>query len=256
MPQVLIKGRRFAYNVAGNGPETVILETGFGAESSEWGTIVNQIANRAKVFWYDRAGRGESEPTTGPRDSLVLHQELNALLEASDVRPPFILVGHSFGGALMRLFAARRDRDVRGVVLVESIHHDQFDAIGPIMPEPVPNESIELTRMREFWRRGWKKPESNRELIDLPSSLELDKTVTVPRMLPLHVISASSFLNNPFLKNKPEIARMQETWDKLQASLLSLSSDSRQSYLADSGHFVQRDAPDAIADAIIPLLSA
>ena len=131
----------------------------------------------------------------------------------------------------MRLFAARRDRDVRGMVLVESMHYVQFDTIGPIMPEQVPNESIELTKMREFWKRGWRKPGSNPELIDLPSSLDLDKTVTVPRTLPLHVIGASSFLNNPFLKDKPERSRMQETWDKLQTSLLSLSSNSRQSYL-------------------------
>ena len=199
--------------------------------TSRWGAIVNQIANRSKVFWCDRAGRGESEPPTGPRDSLVVHRELKALLEACDLRPPFILVGHSFGGVLMRLFAARRDRDVRGMVLVESMHYVQFDTIGPIMPEQVPNESIELTKMREFWKRGWRKPGSNPELIDLPSSLDLDKTVTVPRTLPLHVISASSFLNNPFLKDKPERSRMQETWDKLQTSLLSLSSNSRQSYL-------------------------
>jgi hypothetical protein len=83
----------------------------------------------------------------------------------------------------MRLFAARRDRDVRGMVLAESMHYIQFDAIGPIMPEQVPNESIELTKMRESWKRGWRKPGSNPELIDLPSSLDLDKTVTVPRTL-------------------------------------------------------------------------
>jgi pimeloyl-ACP methyl ester carboxylesterase len=255
MRTIFQNGRRFAYDMIGAGPVSVILETGFGAEASEWQIIADEIATRATVFLYDRAGRGASDPPTGPRDTLEMHHELNKLLEASRVTPPFVLVGHSFGGVLMRLFADRRRGDVRGLVLVESMHSKQFDIIGAAIPESTAQEPQELTQMRQFWRRGWMKTESTPELIDLPQSLKHDATILTLGAVPLHVITAASFRNLHFFADQLAKERLQNIWDDLQNGLAQLSTETSHTQLSQSGHFVQRDAPGAIVEAVMPMLS-
>ena len=99
MKKISIKGCQFAYEVVGTGSPTVVLETGIGAESSEWSPVAVTIARSKAVFRYDRAGRGESDPAQGNRDALSMVDELNALLEATETKGPYLLVGHSFGGS-------------------------------------------------------------------------------------------------------------------------------------------------------------
>jgi pimeloyl-ACP methyl ester carboxylesterase len=92
MKKISIKGRQFAYEVMGTGSPTVVLETGIGAESSEWGPVAAAIARSRAVFRYDGAGRGESDPGQGNRDALNMVGELNALLEATQTKGPYLLV--------------------------------------------------------------------------------------------------------------------------------------------------------------------
>jgi pimeloyl-ACP methyl ester carboxylesterase len=184
-----------------------------------------------------------------------MHHELNRLLEATRVTPPFVLVGHSFGGVLMRLFADRRRSDVRGLVLVESMHPKQFDIIGPAIPESTAQEPEELTQMRQFWRHGWMKIESTPELIDLPRSLKHDTTILTLGALPLHIITAASFRNLPFLTDQLAKECLQHIWDDLQHGLAQLSTETRHTQLGQSGHFVQRDTPRAVVEAVMPMLS-
>ena len=146
MKKISIKGRQFAYEVTGTGSPTVVLETGVGAESSEWGPVAASITRSRAVFRYDRAGRGESDPGQGNRDALTMVDELSALLEATQTKGPYLLVGHSFGGLLMRLFANARIADVHGLVLVESMHHRQFQLLGPAFPDSSPSDPHPLCR--------------------------------------------------------------------------------------------------------------
>ena len=139
----------------GTGSPTVVLETGIGAESSEWGPVAAAIARSRAVFRYDRAGRGESDPGQGNRDALNMVGELNALLEATQTKGPYLLVGHSFGALLMRLFASAESASVYGLVLVKSIHHRQFQVLGPAFPASSPSDAHALVQMRDFWTGGW-----------------------------------------------------------------------------------------------------
>src|SRR5262245_54613877 len=97
-PQMIdIGGRRLALTCAGAGSPSVILETGMGAESSEWAQVQDAMSAVARVIRYDRANRGASDGVTGPRTALDMIQDLRALLRASQVKGPYVLVGHSFG---------------------------------------------------------------------------------------------------------------------------------------------------------------
>src|SRR5215475_1711794 len=98
---------------------TVILEAGLGDFSVEWSLVQPGVAKFARVCSYDRAGDGWSDWGPHPR---TLHQvvyELHTLLEKAGVKPPFVLVGHSYGGWVVRLYASTYPTEVTGIVLVE-----------------------------------------------------------------------------------------------------------------------------------------
>lgn len=108
---------------------TVILEAGAGDFSVDWSLVQPLVASLVRVCSYDRAGAGWSD--LGPRPRTLRQQvwELHALLEKAGEKPPFVLVGHSYGGWLVRLFAETYPGDVAGVVLVESGAEDPLRVI-------------------------------------------------------------------------------------------------------------------------------
>ncbi|HEV8358605.1 MAG TPA: alpha/beta hydrolase [Gemmatimonadales bacterium] len=99
---------------------TVILEAGIGDFSVEWSLVQPGVAGFARVCSYDRAGDGWSDLGPHPRTMHQIVYELHTLLERAGERPPFVLVGHSFGGWLVRLYQATYPAEVVGLVLVEA----------------------------------------------------------------------------------------------------------------------------------------
>jgi pimeloyl-ACP methyl ester carboxylesterase len=99
---------------------TVILESGNGDFSVEWGLVQPGVARFARVCSYDRAGDGWSEMGPYPRTMRQLVYELHTLLDKAGVKSPLVLVGHSFGGGLVRLYTSTYPADVAGMVLVEA----------------------------------------------------------------------------------------------------------------------------------------
>src|SRR6185369_2447800 len=98
---------------------TVILESGIGDFSVEWALVQPSVARFARVCSYDRAGDGWSDLGPQPRTLRQIVYELHTMLDKSGVKPPLLLVGHSFGGLVVRLYAATYPTDVAGMVLVE-----------------------------------------------------------------------------------------------------------------------------------------
>lgn len=108
----------------------VILEAGAGDFSVDWSLVQPLVTRFARVCSYDRAGAGWSD--LGPRPR-TLHQqvwELHTLLKKAGEKAPFLLVGHSYGGWLARLFAETYPADVAGLVLVESGAEDPLRIIN------------------------------------------------------------------------------------------------------------------------------
>src|ERR1700686_1083054 len=108
---------------ASGGP-TVIMDAGIGECSLGWGLVQPEIAKFARVCTYDRAGLGWSDPAPTPRTSRQIVSDLHALLTNAGIGPPYVMVGHSFGGLNARLYASQFPEDVAGMVLVNSAHED------------------------------------------------------------------------------------------------------------------------------------
>lgn len=115
-----VNGRQIHLNCAGEGSPTVILEAGATAESLWWYWVQRQLAQHTRVCAYDRAGLGWSEAAIGPRDPLIVVEELHALLQTAGVAGPYVVAGHSFGAVWARNFATQYPQDVIGIVLVDS----------------------------------------------------------------------------------------------------------------------------------------
>jgi pimeloyl-ACP methyl ester carboxylesterase len=98
---------------------TIILEAGAGGFSVEWSLVQPRVASFARVCSYDRAGDGWSDLGPHPRTMQQTVFELHTLLETAGVRPPYVLVGSSYGGVLVRIYAARYPADVAGMLLVD-----------------------------------------------------------------------------------------------------------------------------------------
>jgi pimeloyl-ACP methyl ester carboxylesterase len=122
--------RLFAYE-AGNGEPAVIFESGIGATHLNWRRIQNAVAEFAHTAAYDRAGLGWSSPCRSARTPGNVSVELHEMLARAEIQPPYVLVGHSFGGLVMRSFALSFPEDVAGMVLVDPMRCEEWPPLDP-----------------------------------------------------------------------------------------------------------------------------
>ena len=115
-----VSGRSVEVVEAGAGDATVVFEAGLGDDWARWDKVAAEVAGRAQVFAYSRPGYGDSDPSGAPRTATRIVEDLRALLAARGFAPPYILVGHSFGGTYMELFAKAHPEEVTALVLVDS----------------------------------------------------------------------------------------------------------------------------------------
>lgn len=118
-------GRRLNLYCIGSGTPTVVLEAGHGDGLTTWARVQPAISKLTRVCSYDRAGFGFSDPPKKPGTIQQAADDLRALLVNASIRPPFVLVGHSMGGMIVRLYAAEHPDDVAGMVLVDATHEQQ-----------------------------------------------------------------------------------------------------------------------------------
>lgn len=111
---------RLNLHCTGAGVPTVVLEAGLLDSLDVWGRVQPAVARFARVCSYDRAGYGNSDPGPMPRTSVRIANELRAALHSAGERPPYVLVGASFGGFLVRVFNGRYPDEVAGLVLVDA----------------------------------------------------------------------------------------------------------------------------------------
>jgi len=120
-------GRRLHVVQAGPASDqpTIVLEHGAFGCASDWGVVQARLtAKGLHSIAYDRAGLGLSDPGPQPRDGRALNADLSAVLEAMGEAGPFVLVGHSIGGLMVRLFALTHPGQALGVVLVDAVVPD------------------------------------------------------------------------------------------------------------------------------------
>ena len=257
-----LNGRQVHLRCAGEGSPTVILEAGH--ISLTWMSVFAEIAELTRVCTYDRPGWGWSEPASSPRTADTIVQELRMLLQAAGVKPPYVLVGHSFGGLLMQLYAARFPDDFEGVVLVDSSHPDQvhrtsdlegLDTVAkalkilgplglarmllPVAPagDPTSRDSAVIALEKDMMM-------TNRTLRTVAAEL------SAMRQSLRQVADSSVDLGDKPLVVLTQGRQRPEFWQQMQEDLSRLSSSSDWQVVDDAGHFIHHDRPDVVVDAI------
>ena len=237
-----IGGRRLHVSCVGEGSPTVILEAGLGDPATIWSAVQSAAATITRVCSYDRAGLGTSDPDPRPafRTSQFIVEDLNLLLRAAALGGPYILVGHSLGGAHIRLFASRFPKDVAAMVFVDASHEDQgtrFKSAGLSQPLPQPGQ--------------------NSERADMYASLEEVGRARWRADIPLVVLTHGRNVAEGVPDINAEVAaRIEAAWLELQRELANRSAQGRLVVAQRSGHYVHTDEPELVVNAIREVVAA
>jgi len=140
-------GFRLHLHCTGAGSPSIVLDAALGASSLSWSLVQPELAKLSRVCSYDRAGFGWSDAGPMPRTAGRIADELRTLLDRGGVPPPFLLVGHSFGGLVVQIFAQRFRSDTAGMVLVDPAHAEDW-------VRPAPKEQVLIERGVRLCRYG------------------------------------------------------------------------------------------------------
>jgi pimeloyl-ACP methyl ester carboxylesterase len=125
------RGQRLYVVEKGSGGPAVVFEAGIAATNLNWHHIQEKVATFTATASYDRSGLGWSSPCRSVRTPGNISVELHTMLEQAGIKPPYILVGHSFGGLVMRRYATMYPEDIAGVVLVDPMRCEEWPPLNP-----------------------------------------------------------------------------------------------------------------------------
>lgn len=260
---------------------TVILESGMGCTTFDWLLVYPEIAKFARVITYDRAGYGWSDTSPLSRTSAHIVTELHTMLGKAGVSGPYILVGHSFGGINVRLFAATYPQEVVGIVLVDAVHECVMDRIPQIfihfknwVYHRLVAACFGIPRIISDYKFYSHPNLDSNKLIDkahknttkyyyaLFNQLNLIATSCEQLKaahefladVPLIVITAGKQVipaQGPCGSYTPdEVDAINKTWLELQDDLGNSSSHSKQIIAEHSGHNIPYEQPEIIVEAV------
>jgi len=266
------------------GRPAVILESGIGAWSIYWQAFLPQIAAFTHVCAYDRAGSGWSDPGPQPRSPERIAAELHALLAAAGETGPYVLVGHSLGGLILRQFAAQYPQDVAGMVLIDAVH-DRIDRYIPFLASTYRSFLVSLRGAGLLARLGAARLIGRRGLLlahPPVTSRWVEDVLTAQTLHPSFFTglsaeaagwtrftaraAAASLGDIPLVvihglypemppSGYPRVIwkRFTAGWNAMQANLAGLSTRSRRIAIGQSHHPVY-DAPELVVELIRELV--
>ena len=123
-------GHRLHVNCSGKGSPVVVIENGLGDFSFDWVLVQNRVSNFTRICTYDRAGYAWSDPGPKPRTFAQINLELRDALARLGEKGPYVLVGHSYGGPVIRNFALTYPQDIAGMVQVDAAFEGMRVGIG------------------------------------------------------------------------------------------------------------------------------
>lgn len=254
-----VGGYRLLLNCTGSGSPTVVLDGGIMDSSQEWKNIQPVLAQRTRVCSYDRAGLGWSDPSPHPRTSFWMAQEMHTVLTNASIEGPYVLVGHSFGGLNIIVFAAEHPQETAGAVLVDSINPDRippptilknelimwlYRTTAPFgIPRLLGDCPIGPASCRQYAKTFAAMREARFE------SAQIARSVNGLGDLPLIVVARDP---QHYLQSDKSIERREreEAWSESQEGLLDLSTEATLMIAGGAGHSIPQENPQVVIDAI------
>jgi pimeloyl-ACP methyl ester carboxylesterase len=261
-----IGGYKLHLYCSGSGSPTVILDYGLEGSYLDWRRVQPEVARFTRVCSYDRAGYGWSEPGPKPRVPSAMMDELHSLLAAAGEKPPYIFVGHSYGGFDALMYAHQYRNEVAGVVLVDSSHPDELLTFRwkrkfwlllnqLTMPFGLPrwrqwcgDDSTEIGMLKRAFSCQTHVPRTGyAQFTAFPQSAAEIRNLGPLVSMPLVVVSRDP-------RHNADSGLPGERWGKFQQDLADLSTNSTHLFAEGSGHDVPGERPDVVVEAIRKLI--
>ncbi len=265
----------------GTGAPTVVLETAASSSAIDWGFVQPEIAKFTRVCSYDRAGFAWSEAGPLPRTARQAAKELELLLRGAGESGPFVMVGASYGGHVVRVFANDYPAQTRGIVLVDArperlysipaIRQQANSGLGlvsalatltdfgfarlfiALAPDKmIPSSAVPYYKSIPgsfsivFQSRMWHASSDEAHAID--TSDEQVAAIQSMGDMPLIVLRHGK----PMFGSLPpaEAAQIEAQWQAFQEEIAAKSSKSQIMIATSSGHIIQVEQPALIVDAV------
>jgi pimeloyl-ACP methyl ester carboxylesterase len=241
-----------------------VIVSGLGDWSTSWaGSVQPEVAKITRVCTYDRPGLGWSDPNSFPSDAQQFATELHTLLQNASVPGPYVMVGHSLGGFIVRVFAHDYASEVAGVVLVDSMNPKQVTeslsnrlALFSSMQAALSGVGIGrlLVKLPAIASGAPQNGEAYYPLFVRPQSFQT--TANEYRALPASAAESAAVKSFGALPLIVLTARLNDNpgWPEWQRELLELSSNSQQLFAENSGHVIQFDEPTAAVGAVLKMV--
>jgi pimeloyl-ACP methyl ester carboxylesterase len=247
-----VGGRKLDCRVYGKGSPTVVLVSGLEAPQAYWDSIIPDIAARTTVVTYDRAGVGKSEIGDLPAHGEQSAKDLQVLLEKLSVPKPYILVGHSYGGNIARLFASRFPADTSGLILEDTQHEDVLDEMRKIL------EGKDLEAFDELMASRFNTPEHPKTEADYREMTreQVRKSKPLPRIPYVVLMAAGRAKAMAPLFSDGAIEKMAKLDSELNDRLVALIPGGRPVIVEGTGHDIHVDRPEVMIAPVMEMIKA
>jgi pimeloyl-ACP methyl ester carboxylesterase len=231
-----VGGYKLRLQVAGSGTPTVVLDCGFGDSLEVWNNVYPEVMRFARVVAYDRAGLGKSEPGPEPRSFAQIATELHTLLHRANIAPPYVLVGHSMGGADIRAFASLFKEEVAGMVFVDPLNENIFRSVSDKEREAEMARQEAAVKDASAGVQGEWRFSKSEVLNNFPQLGSFGKPPDVPMML----LVAGRDRPPHWVKS---VLDQYGNW-------MVEATEGGLVVTRDSSHYIQRDEPSLVVSAI------
>jgi pimeloyl-ACP methyl ester carboxylesterase len=245
-----VGGRKLDCFLYGKGSPTVVLVSGLEAPQVYWNPVIPDLAAKATVVTYDRAGVGKSEigdlPTHGEQSAKDLH----VLLDKLGVPRPFILVGHSYGGNVVRLFASMYPDDMGGLILEDTQHEDVLTEMRKIL------KGKDLEAFDELMADRFATPENPKTEEDYRNMTreQVKKSGPLPR-IPFVVLAATGRAKAMAeIFSAGAIEEMERLDLTLNNRLAALIPDGKLILVEGTGHNIHLDKPEVLIAPVMEMI--
>jgi pimeloyl-ACP methyl ester carboxylesterase len=251
---VNVGDHRLHCRVFGKGSPVILLISGFMAPQTYWDNIVPALTERSTVVTYDRAGYYKSElgkdPCTGKQSTL----ELKTMLDKLEVQGPYVVVGHSYGVKLAKLFAATYPGQTQGVVLIDGGHESWVDDFQAILTK---EERIRHDRLMGGSGPPGLPSGPDCENKVMFTTIEQVRDIDIKLDVPIIVMTAKDRPLSPFHKSLSEetLVKFRQLILDNPKKHLELSRKGEQIIVENSGHSIHIDQSQIVIDTILSLLS-
>jgi pimeloyl-ACP methyl ester carboxylesterase len=246
-PQLVdVGGHRLDVLRAGSGGPAIIFEAGLGDDLGDWARVWPAAAEFSTVVVYSRSGLGRSELGPGDHSARTEMTELHVLLGKLLLKPPYVLVGRSYGGLLLRLYTSLYPTDVAGLVLVDGTHEQQVKRWGVL-------DSTYPGAFRAYYDSVLKSMKPGAEADETRETVRIQAAGTVEGLMPLPDIPIAvltSMRVNPAVPYVNGTARGHEAWREMHDEWFKRSHNGEHIVTTRSGHAIQDAEPQLVIDAI------